>query len=85
MSDSTLNVEVYYQFHKERLESTQVRLILEKLIGEIVGKAVKVVYTLGNPPASLKRSVGSDIQKTTGLTGGEEKDIIDAAKEIFGG
>ncbi len=68
---STLNLAVYYSFHKERLEVEQYRSILEKVITEVTGlNNPKIKCFLEEPPAPLTKAAPPDILK--------------AAKEIFG-
>ncbi|HEX6976792.1 MAG TPA: DNA polymerase III subunit gamma/tau [Patescibacteria group bacterium] len=76
----TLTLGVYYQFHKERLEVLQNRKTLEDVLCITFGKPlIKVSYKLTerkNNPALPKKP---DL-----LTKTQDKDIIDAAREIFG-
>ena len=90
---------VYYSFHKERLEGSPHRDLLESVIQEITGESVRVVCTLTTPP-SKKDNGGvilvepekinggnfpqnNEVIKSNELRSGESEDIIDLAKEIF--
>ena len=90
---------VYYSFHKERLEGSPHRDLLESVIQEITGESVRVVCTLTTPP-SKKDNGGvilvepekinggnfpqnNEVIKSKELRSGESEDIIDLAKEIF--
>lgn len=75
---STLTLGVYYQFHKERLESGTNRKTLEEVIATVFGSHVRVDCQLTEKPAHLVKP------KETVLTDAREADIINAAKEIFG-
>jgi len=66
----TLNIGVYYRFHKERLENTEMSKELESIVRPILGNC-RVSYTLTEPPEPLTQA--------------GDLDIISAAKEIFGG
>ncbi len=68
----TLEVGVYYQFHKERLESQTVRQVLEEVIAEVIGCPTRVVYNLTQKDEAQKA-----------LTETIDEDIIEAAKDIF--
>jgi DNA polymerase-3 subunit gamma/tau len=78
----TLTLGVFYRFHKERLETTQHRKILEDVIGPLVGVPVRIVCKLTEPPK--REAQESPPEDKTVLTEGGDKDIIKAAEEIFG-
>lgn len=46
----TLELGVYYQFHKERLETNQHRTLLEEVVSEVLGGVIRVSCTLIQPP-----------------------------------
>ena len=68
-----LQLGVHYQFHKERLETGKNRELLDGVIQQVCGP-VKVVLTLTQPSMAVAAV----------LTEPDEKDIIQAAEEIFG-
>jgi len=72
----SLNIGVYYQFHKEQLEAAQYRLALEEIAESILGSPVSIRYCL------TKRSQPAPAKEN--LSDTKDKDIIQAAKEIFG-
>jgi len=77
---NTINLAVYYRFHKERLEVDQYRRLIEDIVGSVMGiTPAKLVCILEDPPREMlqKPSVNS-------LTISGDKDILEAAKEIFG-
>jgi DNA polymerase-3 subunit gamma/tau len=83
-----LVVEVFYPFHKERLEELKNRQIVEKCLTEIFGEDMIFECRLGKdkkPPLVIENntpmeSVSPDLAKEEG----KEADIYDVAKEIFG-
>lgn len=78
-----LNLGVYYQFHKEHLEDTKNTKILEDICKGTLGiDSLKINFKLIEKPASkIPEKLINEVQP---LTGSVDKDIIDAAKEIFG-
>lgn len=76
----TLTLDVFYRFHKERLEDGRHRKILEEVIGAVLGAPIRVVCTLAEPPA---RKIEKKKEASVVLTEGEDEDIIKVAKEIF--
>ena len=76
----TLTLDVFYRFHKERLEDGRHRKILEEVIGAVLGTPIRVVCTLAEPPA---RKIEKKKEASVVLTEGEDEDIIKVAKEIF--
>ena len=77
-----LTLGVYYRFHKERLEETSHRRILEDVVTGVIGAPVRVVCTLTEPPAKVEPKVV--VEEKTVLTEGGDEDIIKIAEEIFG-
>lgn len=82
----TLEISVFYQFHKEKLEQpTSIQIIEEGLAKTLGEDLVRVVFELGEKPASEQSSAGrqkgKDISSEV-LT--KEEDIVKAAEEIFG-
>ena len=77
-----LTLGVYYRFHKERLEETSHRRILEDVASGVMGSPIKVVCTLTEPPAKVEPKVV--VEEKTVLTEGGDEDIIKIAEEIFG-
>jgi DNA polymerase-3 subunit gamma/tau len=76
----TLTLDVFYRFHKERLEDGRHRKILEEVIGAVLGVPIRVVCTLAEPPA---KKIEEKKEASVVLTEGEDEDIIKVAKEIF--
>ena len=89
----TLEIGVFYKFHKERLESSQHRMFLEDAAAEILGNGTKVVCTLKEQlrevilPKSEEIATNNESRETgseVSLTENEDEDIIKVAKDIFG-
>jgi DNA polymerase III gamma/tau subunit len=76
----TLTLDVFYRFHKERLEDGQHRKVLEEVVGAVLGAPTRVVCTLAEPPA---KKIEEKKEASVVLTEGEDEDIIKVAKEIF--
>ena len=69
----TLTLGVFYKFHKERLEDSHHRVILETTIAKVLQSPTKVVCTLLDPPLKV----------IPVLTESKDQDIIKAAEELF--
>ncbi|QQS39453.1 DNA polymerase III subunit gamma/tau [Candidatus Woesebacteria bacterium] len=95
----TLNLGVYYTFHKEHLESINHRMLLENACAKVLGGQVHVVCSLTEAPVTEIANVsqipsanasnnsfsnGSKTNLTGTLTNSDETDIINIAKDIFG-
>lgn len=69
-----LRLEVFYQFHKDKLETDKCRQIVESTVGETFGVSnIKLYLKLGEKKKS----------RDDNLVGKVDEDIIAAAKEIF--
>lgn len=92
----TLVLEVFYQFHKERLSEERNRRIVEEGIGKVFGTRFKISCVLGKRPPVKPNSrqqiqqiskVDEDKDKESPLTGNiedESEELYKIAKEIFG-
>lgn len=78
-----LTLGVYYQFHKEHLEDAKTIRILEDTTKTTLGiETLKITFELiEKEKPSFKQDTPSTKES---LTPAADKDIIDAAKEIFG-
>jgi DNA polymerase-3 subunit gamma/tau len=81
-------LEVFYPFHKEKLEENKNRLIVEKCLTSIFGMELFFECQLGHSrKAPLVISNDTPVEKISERLKDEnikEKDIYDVAKEIFG-
>ena len=65
-----LVLNVFYQFHKDRLEVDRYKKLVEEVISKELNQKVKIRYSLTN--------------KSDNLVAVEDDDIIKTAEEIFG-
>ncbi|MEK7471012.1 MAG: hypothetical protein AAB622_03385 [Patescibacteria group bacterium] len=77
----TLTLGVYYKFHKERLEDSTHRKVLEDVVAGILNSPTRIICTLTEPPV---KKIIEEGEKKPVLTEGEDRDIIKVAEEIFG-
>lgn len=80
-----LTLEVFYKFHKERLESEKCRTVVEEIAGQILGVPIKLRCVLGQksaPQAQIEANPGEEI--VDDFSSDADADIIKAAEEIFG-
>jgi hypothetical protein len=76
-------LEVFYPFHKDKLEEPKNREIVEKGLAEVLGTKVGLRCILGkSKKPALVINNDTPMEKVTGTE--EKKDIYDVAKEIFG-
>lgn len=73
-----LILEVFYKFHKDKLETDKCRITLEQAVKEIYHLPLSVKCVLGERPQAKKSNNDSAGNIET------EDDIIKAAEEIFG-
>lgn len=79
-----LNIEVYYKFHKERLETDRCRSIVEETIAEVMGVPLKIKFQLGE--RAVKREADAATLSQNDVSGKEvDEEIVKAAAEIFKG
>lgn len=82
LSGGYLTLEVFYKFHKERLESQKCREVIEQVIEEVLGIPLRVKYILGQK-ADLDEGEKASVLPQGGILPPED-DIIKTAAEIFG-
>jgi len=75
-----LVLEVFYQFHKDRLAEEKNRRILEEGLTEVFGRSWRIKYILGSK-SPAKSPLPSDSAEPVA---GKEEDLFEVAKEIFG-
>ncbi len=75
---SDLTLEVFYRFHKEKLEEPRIVKMLDDIMGDIISTPVKLRFVLAakgdRPPPSVEKSNVVDI---------DSADIAKMAQEIF--
>jgi DNA polymerase-3 subunit gamma/tau len=74
LEGNNLTLEVFYKFHKERLESEKCRSIVEEVAGGLLGLPIRMKCILGEKKKNLIQSENK-----------EGEDILDVANEIFNG
>lgn len=99
LNDDTLTVGVFYNFHKEHLEAHNHRTLLEETLCEVMGKDIKIICKLTEPPkkpelVEVEKEVGNgkftngeikvEDHKERSLTPKDDDDIVKIAEEIFG-
>ena len=72
MNNGFLTLEVFYKFHKERLDTEKCRSIVEEVASQLLGKSIKLKCILGE-----KKKEASPKE--------QENDIMEIASEIFNG
>jgi len=78
LDGQNLTLEVFYKFHKERLETEKCRLIVEEVASQLLGLPVKLKCILGEKKNSFIEDKVEEIQEV-------ENDILDVANKIFNG
>jgi DNA polymerase III subunit gamma/tau len=80
-----LVLEVFYRFHKDRLEDERNREVVEKGLLTVLGREYKVFCKLGRVPvvekAKIKEILG---EKKKGEPRENKEDLYEVAKELFG-
>ena len=99
ITGKVLTVEVFYKFHKDKLEQEKCRRIVEEAATEVFQSLVKIKFLLGERPRTTEatekkkefaeRSVESKPKSVVSVAPGNgettDHDIIEVAKEIFSG
>jgi len=77
-----LMLEVFYKFHKERLETDRYRQIVEEVASQILSVPISIRYCLGERIQPVKKPAGdsSNVNIPTKV----DNDIINTAEEVFG-
>lgn len=82
LDEDRLVVEVNYPFHKQQLEVTRYRALVESVVGQVLSTNIRLVYVL----RETKNRVDPETRKADSNVSGavEDEDIIRAAEEVFG-
>jgi len=75
-----LTLEVFYKFHKDRLETEKCRSVVEEVVSQTLGSQIRLKCVLGEKP-----TLPQNPNKSKNLNNGQNSDIITLASEIFGG
>ncbi len=73
-----VEIDVYYMFHKERMETPTYRTIFENAFEELTGSKVRAAFNLSEAQIKEKKA-----ETSPSLTKQEDQSIISAAKDIF--
>jgi len=79
-----LTLEVFYKFHKDRLDSEKCRVIVEEVVSQKLGCPVKLKCILGQKP-STKISTEPVSGQADSAVPSNEGDILEVANSIFNG
>lgn len=80
----TLTLEVFYKFHKERLETEKCRQVVEEAASQILGNPIRLSCILGqkpNRPAVANPVEDKDFKGSQEPA--ERRNIVDLANDIF--
>lgn len=89
-----LTIEVFYEFHRDKLESERCRSIVEEVANELFGAPLGLKYILGERPKKVEpkneeeAEPGKVVLKNVVLQNEdlvEDQDIMKVAEEIFNG
>jgi DNA polymerase-3 subunit gamma/tau len=75
-------VEVFYKFHKEKLEEDKCMLLVEKAMQEVYDQALKLRYVLSNNKRKRVATVG-DRLKNNSAESEEDDNFIKVAEKVF--
>lgn len=78
-----LTLEVFYKFHKDRLEAEKCRTIIEEVVGQTFGSPLKLKCVLGEKPASSQLNKQSNPLPNQPQS--EPTNVLDVANAIFNG
>lgn len=92
IAGEVLTIEVFYKFHKDRLEQEKCRRIVEEAASTVFQSLVKIKFLLGERPKvenkvapTAKQTQEPAVVVTPGNGETTDQDIIEVAKEIFSG
>lgn len=75
-----LEIEAFYRFHHEKLQSERVRRAIEKVVSEVTGVPMKIRCILGEKPKEVTKVEVANVYPPT-----EDLDhVVEFAKSIFG-
>lgn len=75
-----LDIEAFYRFHHERLQSEKIRVTIEKVVGEVLGVPTKIRCLLGKKPAEVRK------EETVNIFRPDERhldELVGLAEKIF--
>jgi len=80
----TLKLGVFYKFHKERLEETRNRTLLEGVVAKVMAKPTKIKCVLTEPEkVEINKEAVANVSEPKAVSS-QDEDIMQVAKDIFG-
>ncbi|HUS60152.1 MAG TPA: DNA polymerase III subunit gamma/tau [Nevskiaceae bacterium] len=79
----TLTLEVFYKFHKERLETEKCRQVVEEAASQILGNPIRLSCILGEKPNRPAVNPAEDKDFKGSQEPAERRNIVDLANDIF--
>jgi DNA polymerase III subunit gamma/tau len=77
----TLTLGVFYKFHKERLEDSNHRRVLEGVLEKVLNSPTRIICSLVDPPP---KKILEEAKATPVLTETKDQDMVQIAEKIFG-
>jgi DNA polymerase-3 subunit gamma/tau len=75
-----LEIEAFYRFHHEKLQSERVRRAIEKVVSEVTGVPMKIRCILGEKPKKITKMEVANVYRPT-----EDLDhVVEFAERLFG-
>lgn len=84
VEEGVVILEVFYPFHKQKLEEDKNRKTVEQGLGKVFDCQLLVDYVLSQTKKKAVVIGNKPLRAEVGSGDGEEKDMYDVAKEIFG-
>lgn len=79
VDDSVITIEVFYAFHRDRLDEEKNKVAIEKAIENVMGEALRLSFILGSGENKIPSAPAVSLTKKPA-----ETDLELAAQEIFG-
>lgn len=76
--DASLTLEVFYRFHKEKLEEPKILTMLGKVMDEVIGSPIKLKFVLATKKSSQPAAV-----KVSDVVDINQFELEEAVQEIF--
>ena len=85
LENGTITLEVFYKFHKERLEEEKCRRVFEEAFEEVFERPVRLKCILAKKEISSRVDpVKTKPAETQPIASSSSEDILEVAKDIFG-
>ncbi|MDP3955563.1 MAG: DNA polymerase III subunit gamma/tau [bacterium] len=80
VNDKMITIEVFYGFHKDKLESDKCRRVVEEVASEIFGLPLNIRCVLGEKPRLIREAEAPKFKEDVMI---ENEDIFNVAEKIF--